>query len=303
MVRRLYLSPLLICDLFSSTQRETHIHTHDNGKRKLELSGFDITGWKALPSSRQKKKKKNIISPSAHHDSANETTSLLPKSPSMTNIDNDNDDSVKKNTLVSLVLLCIVVVILIGYLINIVALKPIPTNTLVKFSSVPKSKCGLFGYVTYYATPKIKSSIQTGIIAIMSHTKYPLSDTLAQFPNFLSCEDEFMVVTKIKNAKDAKKEEGIVIVYDAQKEISMVFTGGNICSTDNDDGSNTCIDGLMMNDDDHTLEMGGTLMRQVLIRNKTSSRSHGDHTLSPWPFEDEPTKLKYKIASSFKAYM
>merc|ERR1719253_485 len=173
----------------------------------------------------------------------------------MTNIDNDNDDSVKKNTLVSLVLLCIVVVILIGYLINIVALKPIPTNTLVRFSSMPKSKCGLFGYVTYYATPKIKSSIQTGIIAIMSHTKYPLSDTLAQFPNFLSCEDEFMVVTKTKNAKDAKKEEGIVIVYDAQKEISMVFTGGNICSTDNDDGSNTCINGLMMNDDDHTLEM------------------------------------------------
>ena len=112
-----------------------------------------------------------------------------------------------------------------------------------------------------------------------------------------------MVVTKTKNTKDAKKEEGVVIVYDAQKEISMVFTGGNICSTDNDDGSNTCIDGLMMNDDDHTLEMGGTLMRQVLIRNKTLSRSHGDHTLSPWPFEDEPTKLKYKIASSFKAYL
>jgi hypothetical protein len=207
----------------------------------LELSGFDVSGWKS----------KKFPSNKADGDIATSTGNSKNK---LAVVDYD------KNSSTSLFVLSMVVMLIVGNLLNLIMKQPIPSGAVLKPGTI-KSKCGIFGYVTYYGTPSIKQTT-TNIFEFVS---VPL-------PNFLSCEDEFLVVGRSSTT-----------MYDSKNKISMILTGGSdkICN-------------LTMNNDDHSLEMGCKTIKQVLISNK----SYRDKKLSPWPFEVEPIKLRYRIGSS-----
>jgi len=95
---------------------------------------------------------------------------------------------------------------------------------------------------------------------------------------FSSCRDQFLSVGN----------DGTATVYDENKQAILILTG-DVCSSDKTD----CVNGLVMKAGDNTLEMGGKTIKQALVR-----KSHKDLALSPWPFEEKPTKLKYKIGSA-----
>jgi hypothetical protein len=225
----------------------------------LELSGFDVSGWKS----------KKFPSNKADDSS---TTTIFPNKNKLYVVggkvaaikkDKNNDTTAPtvKNSLTSLFALSMVVILIVGNLLNSIMIQPIPSVAVIKPGTI-KSKCGIFGYVTYFTTPTIKQT-----------TKNIFEFVSAPLPDFLSCEDESLVVGRTTTT-----------MYDSKNKISMIFTGGS--------DSNIC--NLTMNHDDHSLEMCGKTIKQVLISNK----SYRDKKLSPWPFEVEPTKLHYRIGSS-----
>jgi len=222
----------------------------------LELSGFDVSGWKS----------KKFPSNKADDDINKTTTSMGGISKNGLAVIGGKVVSIKqastvKNSWTSLCVLSIVVVFIVGNLMNSIMIQPIPSGVLLKPGI--KSKCGISGYVTYFTTPTIKQTTKN----IFDFASVPL-------PDFLSCEDEFLVVGRRST-----------IMYNSKNKISMIFTVSG--------GDNT-FNGLTMNNDDHSLEMGSKTIKQVLIHDK----SHRVKKLSPWPFEVEPTKLRYRIGSS-----
>jgi hypothetical protein len=223
----------------------------------LELSGFDVSGWKS----------KKFPSNKADDDINKTTTSMGGISKNGLAVIGGKVVSIKqasnvKNSWTSLCVLSIVVVLIVGNLMNSIMIQPIPSGVLLKPGI--KSKCGIFGYVTYFTTPTIKQTTKN----IFDFVSVPL-------PDFLSCEDEFFVVGRRST-----------IMYNSKNKISMIFTVSG--------GDNT-FNGLTMNNDDHSLEMGSKTIKQVLIHDK----SHRVKKLSPWPFEVEPTKLRYKLAQHY----
>jgi hypothetical protein len=223
----------------------------------LELSGFDVSGWKS----------KKFPSNKADDDINKTTTSMGGISKNGLAVIGGKVVSIKqasnvKNSWTSLCVLSIVVVFIVGNLMNSIMIQPIPSGVLLKPGI--KSKCGISGYVTYFTTPTIKQTTKN----IFDFASVPL-------PDFLSCEDEFLVVGRRST-----------IMYNSKNKISMIFTVSG--------GDNT-FNGLTMNNDDHSLEMGSKTIKQVLIHDK----SHRVKKLSPWPFEVEPTKLRYKLAQRY----
>ena len=91
-----------------------------------------------------------------------------------------------------------------------------------------------------------------------------------------SCQDAFLKVNR----------DGTATLYDEDGQTVMVLKGG-VCETSD------CVSGLVMKGTDMSLELGGKPVRQALVR-----KSHKNHKLAPWPFEAEPNKLKYKVASA-----
>ena len=222
---------------------------------KLELSGFDVSGWKS----------KKFPSNKADNDIVTSSASMgILKNELNVGNKKDNNYTESENSLTSLFVLSMVVLLIVGNLLNSIMIQPIPSGAVLK-SGTMKSKCGISGYVTYYGTPSIKQT-----------TKNIFEFVSAPLPDFLSCEDEFLVVGHSSTT-----------MYDSKNKISMMMTSGGT-SSDN----NSC--NLTINNDDHSLEMCGKTIKQVLISNK----SYRVKKLSPWPFEVEPTKLRYRIGSS-----
>ena len=221
----------------------------------MELSGFDVSGWKS----------KKFPSNKADNDIATSSASMgIPKNESNAGIKKDSNYKEGENSLTSLFVLSLVVLLIVGNLLNSIMIQPIPSGAVLK-SGTMKSKCGISGYLTYYGTPLIKET-----------TKNIFEFVSAPLPDFLSCEDEFLVVGHSSTT-----------MYDSKNKISMMLTSDGT-SSDN----NSC--NLTINNDDHSLEMCGKTIKQVLISNK----SYRVKKLSPWPFEVEPTKLRYRIGSS-----
>ena len=90
-----------------------------------------------------------------------------------------------------------------------------------------------------------------------------------------SCQDEFLRINS----------DGTATLYDSERKAVMILKGG-VCGS-----KESCVNGLVMKGSDRSLEMGGKPVRQVLVR-----RSNKNKKLS-WPFEEAPTKLKYKTGS------
>jgi hypothetical protein len=221
----------------------------------LELSGFDVSGWKS----------KKFPSNKADNDIVTSSASMgISKNELNVGSKKDNNDTEGENSLTSLFVLSMVVLLIVGNLLNSIMIQPIPSGAVLK-SGTMKSKCGISGYVSYYGTPSIKQA-----------TKNIFEFVSAPLPDFLSCEDEFLVVGRSSTT-----------MYDSKNKISMMLTSGGT-SSDN------TICNLTINNDDHSLEMCGNTIKQVLISNK----SYRVKKLSPWPFEVEPTKLRYRIGSS-----
>ena len=223
----------------------------------MELSGFDVSGWKS----------KKFPSNKADNDIATSSASMGISTNNLNvGIKKESNYPEGENSLTSLFVLSLVVLLIVGNLLNSIMIQPIPSGAVLK-SGTMKSKCGIFGYVTYYGTPSIKQTTKS-IFEFVS---------AAPLPDFLSCEDEFLVVGRSSTT-----------MYDSKNKISMMLASSGGTSSDN----NIC--NLTINNDDHSLEMCGKTIKQVLISNK----SYRVKKLSPWPFEVEPTKLRYRIGSS-----
>eukprot|EP00536_Pseudo-nitzschia_multiseries_P007458 jgi/Psemu1/18011/gm1.18011_g len=151
-----------------------------------------------------------------------------------------------------------------------------------------KTKCGLFGYISLFAPAGWKEAVATGYGSLFSSSYYYGDETLSSLspPGFLSCRDEFLRVGY----------DGTVTLYDSDRKPSMILRG-NVCGEENDTTTTTtassCRDGLWMDPTDNTLSMGGKAVRQAWVR-----KSDRDKKLSPWPFAEEPARLKYKVGSS-----
>jgi len=285
------------------------------------LSGFDVSGWKSKkfpsgaslqPADKDKDK-----------DKANKTTNNPNNKPlNSENIEKNDellsttvigtgggkhataDDSktedvlVVKNSSTSFCLLGLVFAWIIGSLAQSVMIQPIASGAVLKPGAY-KSKCGLFGYYNIIpVSAEWKESSKHMLEALLLPLPVFFENAA---PDFLSCQDEFLYVSR---------DGTTVTLYDSNHDVTMILTGGDLCSNsnsnnngnqndnenennDNGNGKKPCVDGLVMNDDDKTLEMGGKTIKQVLVQ-----KSHRSKKLSPWPFEEEPAKLRYKIGST-----
>jgi hypothetical protein len=73
--------------------------------------------------------------------------------------------------------------------------------------------------------------------------------------------------------------DGTVYVYDEEKELDMGMVG-DVCNDED------CVEGLVMNED-RTISIGGRIVKSATLYGDVSS-------LSPWPFKEEPKKMKMK---------
>jgi hypothetical protein len=151
---------------------------------------------------------------------------------------------------------------IIGNLVQSIMMKPVSTDFILKPGSY-KSKCGLSGFIPMKSTAR---NIFQNI---------PYYERVE--PEFLSCQDQFLRV----------HYDGTATLYDSEKQAVMILKG-DVCDPQNASTSN-CVHGLVMKGSDKTLKMGDTSMKQVLVR-----KSYSHKQLSPWPFVEEPARLKYK---------
>jgi len=262
--------------------------------KMLGLSGFDVSGWKSkkFPSRAAKKvnaenTKKTIPKTLNEKETGNYGKVIQNKSRPWLNTrrEPENAGTFQKESapvnssnfptlFVMLGLLC---TLIIAKLLQSVMVKPILPGVLLKPGTY-KTKCGVFGYVSLVLNPGWKETAK---------------NFLAVAPEFLSCQDEFLRVNY----------DGTITLYDSNRQVSMILRG-NRCSSKNDDDDNgvgrererdepsspACVDGLVMTSNDKTLRMGGKPIKQVIVR-----KSHRDKKLSPWPLEEEPAKLRYKV--------
>ena len=249
------------------------------------MSGFDVSGWKS------KRFPSRGASPPINKDKTNPKplNSEYAKKHGLAvvgggNNNNKGDNASVKNSSTSFALLGLVFAWIVASLVQSVMIQPILPNTVLKPGTY-KSKCGLSGYLPIVST-ELKET-----------TKNTFEALLSAAPDFLSCENEFLYVNY----------DGTVALYDSNRQVTMLLTG-DLCSSNNNNGndngnddddddgdksSSSCVDGLVMNGNDKTLEMGGKTIKQVLVR-----KSNRNKNLSPWPFEEEPAKLRYKIGST-----
>lgn len=175
-------------------------------------------------------------------------------------------DAPVKNSLTSYLLLGFVFAMIIGNLLQSTMVQPVSTDLILKPGSY-KSKCGLSGFIPMKSTAR----------NIFKNIPYYESVE----PEFLSCQDKFLRVNY----------DGTATLYDSDKQAVMILTG-EVCDNQKTSALN-CVNGLVMKGSDKTLNMGGKSIKQVLVR-----KSYSDKKLSPWPFEEEPAKLKYKVGSA-----
>lgn len=147
-----------------------------------------------------------------------------------------------------------------------IMVKPASPDLILKPGSY-RSKCGLFGYIPMKSTAR--NIFKT----------FPFYESVA--PEFLACQDKFLRVNY----------DGTATLYGSDKQAIMILTG-DVCDSQQTSALN-CVNGLVMNGSDKTLKMGGKVVKQVVVR-----KSYSDKKLAPWPFEEEPAKLKYKVGSA-----
>mmetsp|Transcript_4749 Transcript_4749/g.10443 ORF Transcript_4749/g.10443 Transcript_4749/m.10443 type:complete len:528 (+) Transcript_4749:141-1724(+) len=256
--------------------------------KMLGLSGFDVSGWKSkkFPSRAAKKvnaenTKKTIPKTLNEKETGNYGKVIQNKSRPWLNTrrEPENAGTFQKESapvnssnfptlFVMLGLLC---TLIIAKLLQSVMVKPILPGVLLKPGTY-KTKCGMFGYVSLFA-PGWKQTAKIFLDSIDKNVA----------PEFLSCQDEFLRVNY----------DGTVTLYDSNRQVSMILRG-DLCtnnrSKNDEKSSSACIDGLMMTRNDKTLRMGGKPIKQVAAR-----KSHRNKKLFPWPLEEEPAKLRYKV--------
>lgn len=208
----------------------------------------------------------NMLQLSGFDISSWESKKFSPKSSvSLSKTKDETSQNDDRNSTISFLLLGFVFAMIIGNLVQSVMVKPVSSDFVLKPGSY-KSKCGLSGYIPMKKTARnIFKSI-------------PFSDVVA--PGFLVCEDEFFAVN----------HDGTAVLYDSEHEPIIIFSG-DICGSSKS-SSLDCVNGLVMKSNEKTLELNGKAIKQALVR-----KSHRDKQVSPWPFEEQPAKLKYKIGS------
>uniref|UniRef100_A0A6V0AX89 Uncharacterized protein n=1 Tax=Pseudo-nitzschia australis TaxID=44445 RepID=A0A6V0AX89_9STRA len=292
------------------------ILTNKDVSKMLELSGFDVSGWKAkkLPfraaagatnkkvdantecDNRNKKLNEDktgnqhvgkVIEHQRSRPRSNNAIQREPKNTgkfrkqqpaSVQGLGSSSSSSSRSKLFVVFGLMLLFALTSIAAMIlQSIVVKPVSPGALLKPGTY-KTKCGVFGYVSLVLNPGWKETAK---------------NFLAVAPEFLSCQDEFLRVNY----------DGTITLYDSNRQVSMILRG-NRCSSKNDDDDNgvgrererdepsspACVDGLVMTSNDKTLRMGGKPIKQVIVR-----KSHRDKKLSPWPLEEEPAKLRYKV--------
>mmetsp|Transcript_27382 Transcript_27382/g.64150 ORF Transcript_27382/g.64150 Transcript_27382/m.64150 type:complete len:469 (-) Transcript_27382:304-1710(-) len=247
------------------------ILTNKDVSKMLELSGFNVSGWKSkkFPTRAAEKletgkradpkkldsSKRNLGGNAAKQPVANtgKTDATAPTAPT-------------QNSTRSYLLLGLVFSLLVGTLVQSIAVKPVPAGSYLKPGTY-KSSCGLFGYVSLFA-PGWKETARS-LLGVAGMAP----------PDVLTCEDEFLRVNY----------DGTVALYDSNRQPFLILKG-EVC--DDKDSGNDCRNGLFMDATDKMLFMGGKPLKQAVVR-----KSNQKKKLSPWPFEEEPVKLKYKIGT------
>ena len=175
------------------------------------------------------------------------------------------DSAPIQNSSLSYTMLGFVFALIIGNLAQSIMVQPISPDFVVKPGSY-QSKCGLYGLIPF--KPTARKLFQA----------LPLDENLE--PQILSCQDEFLHVAK----------DGTATIYNAEKQAVLVLEGA-VC-TPRVPG---CVNGLVMKGDNKSLEIGGKPVKQATVL-----KSYKTQQLSPWPFEEEPTRLRYKTVSELK---
>lgn len=194
--------------------------------------------------------------------------------------DKGDDRKVVRNSATATALLWSAV-FAIGYLtVHNFLTVPVGINQVLVPGTV-KAKCGLTGYVIpYWVLKGIKDNAWEPAFG-PSYT-----------PRFLSCEPEYLTVSS-----DGSR----VTITDADGEVTLAIRNGHVCGTTNNNNNRRtddtdagvgCVSGLVMTEQ-KTLLMGGRPVRTATVYyNSNDPKRYRTRFLSPWPFVEEPAKLK-----------
>mmetsp|Transcript_41478 Transcript_41478/g.99383 ORF Transcript_41478/g.99383 Transcript_41478/m.99383 type:complete len:506 (+) Transcript_41478:225-1742(+) len=255
------------------------ILTDKQVSKMLSSTGFDVTGWKSLKRSSSitmKGKKSSIVKASV-------TTS--PDSP--VDLDAVHDevaasrDDVPKNSIFSMTLLAVAVVLICLQLVDQVWTHPIPSDVVLTIGTY-RSRCGVLGLIPADVRGSIKEGWESNIPDI-------------EAPSFLSCENEFLQISY------AQQQDMMVTATLSNDDgvVDMILLGYACDDSVSNDDESKCVDGLVLNSSTNAFEIGGRPLKSATIyhsKSKKSLKSVADkQTLSPWPFVDRPLKQKFKI--------
>lgn len=245
---------------------------------QLTSAGFDVKGWKAASS---KAKSNRYVDGRDIPDEervvvggAVVSTTSTESDPSMTNT---NEEKVYNSTAAK-TLLWLAVFVVCFSLVHKLLMRPIGINEVLPPGTF-KAKCGLLGYV-------IPPVVRTGIKDVLWDPIMGSSaDDDGLTPSFLQpCQPEYLLVSS-----DGSR----VTITDANGDVTFLMDG-HVCpptTANQSSSSSSCVDGLVMTDQ-KTLMMGGKPVRFATVL-YTKDRKK-ESLLSPWPFVEEPIKLKIK---------